>query len=210
MTSEHNTTQPVPNDSRYIPLTQQPSCCVPTCIQMVMYRNGIPLRPAEEIGYHLGLVVAPDNGRLFQNVRTAATAPSAGYGIQIHIPEHEPNAAFERMGIPLHFSVEPIANIPSANDLLEKLRAHEESDHDVLVAFNLGALLDDSSLDKAHHACVFDRIVDGRVRLIDPSFYAPKWRIFDVEQLFAAMQKHVSADWGGIWVLTKTEDPNQG
>jgi hypothetical protein len=175
---------------------------------MVMYRNGIPLRPAEEIGYHLGLVVAPDNSRLFQNVRTAANAPPAGYGIQMHIPEHEPNAAFERMGIPLRFSVEPIANISSANDLLERLRTHEENDHDVIVAFNLGALLDDSNLDGAHHACVFDRILDGRIRLIDPSFYAPKWRIFDAEQLFVAMQKHVSADWGGMWVLTKTEDHN--
>jgi hypothetical protein len=75
---------PVPDDSRYIPFTQQPSCCVPTCIQIVMYRHDIPLRPAEEIGYHLGLVVSPDRSKLFSNVRTAAEAPSsAGYGIQL-------------------------------------------------------------------------------------------------------------------------------
>lgn len=194
---------PVPDNSRYVPFTQQPSCCVPTCIQMVMYRNNIPLRSAEEIGYHLGLVVAPERSKLFCNVRTAAEKPAAGYGIQMHLPEYEPNAAFGRMDIPLSFAVEPIANISSASELLERLRAHEQDDHDVLVAFNLEALLEDPSLDGAHHACVFDRIVDGRVRLIDPSFYAPKWRIFNVEQLFLAMQKHVSPEYGGIWLLTK-------
>lgn len=195
---------PVPDDSRYVPFTQQPSCCVPTCIQMVMYRIGIPLRPAEEIGYHLGLVVPPDRSKLFCNVRTATDTPPAGYGIQMHVPDHEPNAAFARMNIPLNFIVEPITNFSSANELLERLREHESADLDVLVAFNLGALLDDSSLNGAHHVCVFDRIVGERVRLIDPSFHAPKWKIFDAERLLAAMQKHVSSDWGGIWLLTKT------
>jgi hypothetical protein len=199
---------PVPQDSRYIPLTQQSNCCVPTCIQMVMYRHSIPLRSAEEIGYHLGLVVAPDRGRLFCNVRTAIEPPPAGYGIQMHIPDYEPNVAFARMGIPLSFSREPIKSFSSASELLERLRAHERDDHDVLVAFNLGTLLDDSSLSEAHHACVFDRVLNGRVRLVDPSFYAPKWRTFDAEQLFAAMQKHVSSDWGGIWLLKKTGTPS--
>jgi hypothetical protein len=170
---------------------------------MVMHRNGIPLHPAEEIGYHLGLVVAPDKSKLFCNVRTAADAPSAGYGIQMHMPEYKPNAAFARMGIPLHFAVEPIKDFSSADELLERLRMLEKDDLDALVTFNLGVLLDDTSLEEAHHACVFDRIVDGRVRLVDPSFYAPKWRTFDAEQLFAAMKKHVSSDWGGIWILTK-------
>lgn len=195
---------PIPRDSRYVPFTQQPSCCVPTCMQMVMYRNNIPLRPAEEIGYHLGLVVSPDQSNLFCNVRTSAERPSAGYGIRMHIPEFDPNIAFARMGVPLHFVVEPVKEIPSANDLLERLRTIERGELDALVAFNLETLIDDPSLNGAHHACVFDRIIDGRVRLIDPSFYAPKWRMFDVEQLFLAMQKHVSSDWGGIWLLTKT------
>jgi len=171
---------------------------------MIMYRNSISLRPAEEIGYHLGLIVSPDRSSLFRNARTSAEKPSAGYGIQMHIPEFEPNVAFARMNIPLHFAAEPIKNFSSANELLERLRIIERDGLDALVAFNLETLLDDSGLNGAHHACVFDRIIDGRVRLIDPSFYAPKWRIFSIEQLFLAMQKHVSSDWGGIWLLTKT------
>jgi len=175
---------------------------------MVMYRNGIPLRPAEEIGYHLGLIVRPEQSNLFANVRTAVEPPPAGYGIQIHEPEYEPDKAFARMGIPLNFKVEPIKNFSSAKELLERLREHEREDHDALVAFNLGALIDDPSLNQAHHACVFDRIIDGGIRLVDPSFYAPKWRIFDPERLFNAMQMHVSSDWGGIWLLTKSDVAN--
>jgi len=38
------------------PFTQQKYCCVPTCIQTVMYR-GIPLIPAEVIGCELGPIV---------------------------------------------------------------------------------------------------------------------------------------------------------
>jgi len=210
MTDEHAsqakdpTRYPIPRDSRYIPLTQQPSHCVPTCIQMVMYRNNIPLRPAEEIGYYFGLVVRPEQSNLFSNVKTAIDPPAAGYGIQMHIPEYEPNTAFAHMNIPLHFSKEPIAEISTARELLDRLRMHEKKDVDVLVAFNLGALIDEPSLNEAHHACVFDRIINDQIRLVDPSFYAPKWRVFSAEQLFEAMKKHVSDEWGGIWIFTKT------
>lgn len=47
----------VPLDTRYVPLTQQKWCCVPTCFQVVMLRHNIPLVPAEVIGYHMGLIV---------------------------------------------------------------------------------------------------------------------------------------------------------
>lgn len=171
---------------------------------MVMYRHGIPLRPAEEIGSHLGLVVSPENSKLFSNVRTATQAPPAGYGIQSHLPKYEPNTAFARMKIPLHFAIDPIKDISSASELLEKLSAYERDDIDVVVAFNLGALLNDPSLAKAHHACVFDRLKGEQVRLVDPSFYAPKWRDFSIEQLFTAMKRHVSPEYGGMWLLTKT------
>lgn len=96
-----------PSDSRYIPFTQQPSCCVPTCIQMVMYRQDIPLLAAEEIGHHLGLTVPPERSALFYG--DVETEVSDGFplgGIRSHLPEYHPNAAFARLGIPLHFTVE--------------------------------------------------------------------------------------------------------
>src|SRR5882757_10032718 len=111
-----------PKDSRYIPFTQQESCCVPTSIQMIMYRNGIPLIPAEELGYHLGLVVHTDDGPLFYDARTADTPPvSGGFGTQIRHPEHEPNTVFRKLGIPLQFSQTMASEMSSEDDLLDKL-----------------------------------------------------------------------------------------
>ncbi len=104
----------IPNNSRYVPLTQQAACCVPTCIQMVMYKNGIPLIPAEEIGYHLGLIVHPDRSGLFYKVRTSTEKPPAGYGTRIYLPEFEPNVAFKKLGIPLSLTVKPVSKIGSA------------------------------------------------------------------------------------------------
>src|SRR5882724_1582645 len=109
-----------PNDSRYVPFTQQAYCCAPTSIQMIMYRHRIPLIPAEELGYHLGLVVSPDEKALFYDVRTANDPPSAaGFGTQIYNPEYEPNKVFQKLGIPLEFTLRPAADIGSEAELVE-------------------------------------------------------------------------------------------
>ena len=101
MTSTHEAT---PDDSRYVPFTQQAYCCVPTSILMIMYRNGMPLIPAEELGYHLGLTVPPEDSHLFYKVRVSNTPPSlAGYGTQIYNPDYEPNKVFRELGIPFNF-----------------------------------------------------------------------------------------------------------
>lgn len=56
---------------------------------MIMYRHGIPLISAEELGYHMGLVVPPEEERLFNHVRVAKEPPTeAGFGTQIHLPEY--------------------------------------------------------------------------------------------------------------------------
>src|SRR6516164_4506537 len=128
--------QASPNDSRYIPLTQQAACCVPTCIQMVMYKEQIPLVPAEEIGFHLGLVVAPARSFLFYKVRISEIRPPAGYGTQINDPKYEPNAAFRNLGLPLSMQIDPVEQFDSAEDLLEALRRIEARDGNGLLCFN--------------------------------------------------------------------------
>lgn len=190
-----------PNDLRYIPLTQQEYCCVPTCMQMVMYKHGIPLVPAEELGYHLGLVVPPEKARLFIKVRTSETPPASGYGTQIYLPEYEPNKAFKKLGIPLSFSMKPITEIKTAEQLLEELETAESKDKDVLLCFNHGALIDDPSRDWGH-LCVFDRMVDGQIRIIDPSPNQPKWRLVSAEKMLEAMKIHGKRKTAaGLWYL---------
>src|SRR6187401_2529326 len=95
----------VPQDTRYVPFTQQSYCCVPTSIQMIMYRNGIPLIPLEELGYRLGLTVPPEDADLFYKPRVSDSPPStAGYGTQIAKEDFAPNKVFEELDIPLEFS----------------------------------------------------------------------------------------------------------
>lgn len=197
--------QATPDNSRYIPFTQQPSCCVPTCIQMVMYKNGIPLVPAEEIGYHLGLIVHPDRSKYFYNARTSTEKPSAGYGTRIYLPEFEPNVAFKNLNIPLHLTVRPISEIDNPGELVTLLGEVEANNNDALLCFNHGVLVDDKEKDWGH-VVVFDRIVDGNIRIIDPSPEHPKWREVEANKLFNAMEKHGEKKSGGLWLVNKQND----
>jgi hypothetical protein len=190
----------VPSNSRYIPFTQQRACCVPTCFQMIMYRHNIPLKPAEEIGYQLGLVVHPDREKLFYNVRTSLEKPPAGYGTRIYESEFEPNKAFQRMNIPLSFKIKTISQFDNSQEIIDYLRGVEKNDEDVLMCFNHGALIDDPTKDWGH-VCVFDRLVENKIRLIDPTPDQPKWRLVTVEKMFEAMKKHGEKRSGGFWEI---------
>lgn len=190
----------IPKDSRYVPLTQQHACCVPTCIQMVMYRHEIPLIPAEEIGYHLGLTVHPDKAHLFYSARTLPEPPPSGYGTQIYLPEFEPNKVFQELGIPLRFDIKSISEIESVDALREQLKLVEAHDGDALLCFNHGALIGDETRNGGH-VVVFDRMVDGQIRIVDPSPNNPKWRQVAVEDMFDAMLKHGVQKSAGVWLL---------
>lgn len=189
-----------PNDSRYIPLTQQKSCCAPTCLQMVMYKNNIPLIPAEKIGYELGLVVSPEDKYFFYNVRTSEERPPAGYGTRIYLPEFEPNKALKKLGINLKLTVNSISNFIDANQLLEYLIKAEKEDSDLLLCFNSG-IVNDEPDKSGGHLCVFDRIIDGQIRFIDPSPNRPKWRLINPDKMFNAMKDHGEKRSAGVWEI---------
>ncbi|MDZ7786053.1 MAG: hypothetical protein U5L95_02940 [Candidatus Saccharibacteria bacterium] len=192
--------QATPDDSRYIPFTQQASCCVPTCFQMIMYKNGIPLLPAEEIGYHLGLIVRPERAGLFYKVRTSEEKPPAGYGTRIYLPEFEPNTAFKNLDIPLRLKIKPISEIGDSEKLINTLSEIEANNTDALLCFNHGVLVDDREKDWGH-VVVFDRVVGDKIRIIDPSPEHPKWRLVSVDKIFEAMNRHGEKRSGGVWLI---------
>ncbi len=166
-----------------------------------MYNLGIPLIPAEEIGYHLGLVVRPEDGYLFYNARTSEVPPSAGYGTRIYEADYELNTAFKNMGIPLSYALEPIQQISSPDELRKTLTKVEFDSANALLCFNHGALVDDESRDWGH-VVVFDRIIDGDIRIIDPSPTHPKWRVVKAEKMFQAMTEHGKKKTAaGVWHL---------
>lgn len=194
----------VPTDSRYVPLTQQRWCCVPTCIQMVMLRHEIPLLSAELIGYHMGLIIPEDAKGLFWNARTGQQPP-AGYGTQAGKPQYGPNAVFKKLNIPLHMTWSLISSFTSINEVISYLTERNQNNCDTLVCFDWATLFDPSSNYHNGHVCVLDQIDLERniIRLIDPDPYAPKWREVTIEALYTAMKFHGKEKSGGFWELTK-------
>jgi len=170
---------------------------------MVMYKNGIPLVPAEEIGYHMGLVVPPSDERLFYNVRTSEIKPPAGYGTRIYMEEFDPNTAFKKLEIPLTLTINKIADFDSSEDVYSFMKKAEKENKDILFCFNHGAMVDDPERDWGH-LVLFDRIIDGQYRIIDPSPTHPKWRGVSPERMFYAMKKHGEKPTAaGVWEINK-------
>jgi hypothetical protein len=152
--------QAAPNDSRYVPFTQQKYDCVATSILMIMYRHGIPLLPSEELGYHFGLVVPPEFKRLYYKPRVSKTQPPSGYGTQVNYPRYGLNKAFAKLGIPLKFSPIWADKIKDAKDLVEKLSDIEKADGDALLLFNY-SVAHKEPYKIGGHAVVFDRVMGG-------------------------------------------------
>jgi hypothetical protein len=190
----------IPKDSRYIPFVQQQSCCAVACFLMVMYKRGIPLISQELLGYHLGLIVSPENKHLFWNVRTGKK-PVAGYGTRVFSKFYEPNKVFKKLKIPLKFDTTcHIDCYKTEKQFREFIVDSVDKNKDMLACFDQGALNDNDN--RAGHVCVLDRIYPkkGLVRIIDPSAGQPKWRLVKIGKLKKAMELH-PANGGGFWEL---------
>lgn len=189
----------IPSDTRYTPLTQQKWCCVPTCLQIVMLRHNIPLVSAEHIGYYMGLIVPEDGEKYFWNARTGKR-PSSGYGTQAGKKQYAPNTVFKKLNIPLKMTWSLINKFKSVDEFKEYLsQAH---DKDLLVCYDWGKLFDNPGY-QGGHVCVLDRVyIDkNEVRMIDPDYDAPKWRVVDINKLYEAMKFHGPEKSGGFWEL---------
>jgi hypothetical protein len=191
----------IPSDTRYTPLTQQKWCCVPTCIQMVMLRHGIPLVPAELMGYHMGLTVPEKDMTYFYNPRTGEK-PLSGYGTQAGKPAYGPNAVFRKLGVPLTMTWKLIDGFKSLSDYCDYLYQAEEHDNDILICYDWGTLFDDENYHNGH-VCVLDKVFNKSktLRFIDPDYYSPKWVTVSIEKLYEAMRYHGNEKSGGFWEL---------
>ncbi|KKQ45907.1 MAG: hypothetical protein US63_C0009G0018 [Candidatus Moranbacteria bacterium GW2011_GWC2_37_8] len=190
----------IPKDSRYVPLTQQKWCCVPTCIQMVMLKHDIPLMPAELLGYSLGLIVPKEELKYFWNARTGKRPP-AGYGTQANDKKSAPNAVFKKLGIPLKMTWSLINKFKTLDQFKKYLEDAEKNNKDILLCFDWGALVGS----KFHngHLCVFDKAFSetGELRFVDPGYEGSKWKIVKTEKMFEAMKYHGKDNGAGCWEL---------
>lgn len=191
----------IPKDTRYVPLTQQPYCCVPTCFQMVMVKNNIPLVPAELMAHYMHIMVPKKNIRQFWNVRTGPR-PTAGYGTQLS-EQLTADPMFKKLKIPLKMSWRLIDTFGSVDELSDYLVESVKHDKDVILCFNAKALK--SNWVDNGHVCVLDRVYPrkGIVRMVDPSPREPKWCEVNIKKLYKAMQAHGVQHNAGCWELCK-------
>ena len=187
----------IPKDTRYVPVVQQKSCCVPASVSMIMYRHNIPLVPQELLGYYLGLTIAPENKKFFWNPRTGKQPPG-GYGTQIYKKEFYLDAAFRKLKIPLKMIFHPISGF--SDEVFKKFISQSiKNNGDILTCFDYGKLSGDDI--RAGHVCVVDRIdlKQNTIRLIDPQPIQPKWRVVKIKDLLKAMRYHGDEKSAGLW-----------
>ena len=178
---------------KYIPITQQPYCCVPTCIQMILLRRNISLLSQEEIGWYLGLVVSKKDKKLFQKVRTGKK-PKAGWGTQVNKKKYSINDFFKKKKINLKEKEFPITEPEEIRRFLRKNLKNK----DIIVCFEYGKLYNTRS--KSGHVSIVDSIKGNYVTLIDPGANLPKRRKVSLEKLSKAIKSHKNKR-GGFWAI---------
>ena len=191
-----------PQDSRYVPLTQQRWLCVPTCIQIVMFSHNIPLFPAELMAHYFGVVVPKEDAKLFYRVHVSKR-PLAGYGTQLR-EESAANKMFKELKIPLRMKWHLISEFRSLEEFRKYLNETKSEDIDVIACFDYKKLY--RSGNPGGHVCVLDKIylTKNKVRLVDPIYIGPKWRVVLIPDLYRAMVFHGSGNGAGFWKLSYT------
>lgn len=163
----------------YIPLTQQKYCCLPCCVQWIMLRRGLKLISQDDMAKDLGVVIAPEDQRLFNiKMKVAKKLPKGklGYGTWTYeIPKF-----LKKHKIPL--SVKRF--YPSKiKDTIKFLSENLENGNDIIVSFNMAAYAKPESGVNYVHSCVIDSLTIKNKKVIitlgDPAFSHRKY--FDIE-----------------------------
>ena len=112
------------------------------------------------------------------------------------------NNAFRALEIPLRMKYTSISEISNSLEYLsEMIRAN----YDIAVCFNYYHLYDAGN--RAGHVSLVDKVdaENQDVRLIDPGFSAPKWRVVSLVDLVRAIEFHGVSNSGGFWEFRTIE-----
>lgn len=172
--------------SRYSHITQQPFCCVPACMQMVLSRRNLPLFSQKYIGTELGLTLT-------------GKKPSAGWGTQVDKQEYSINAFFRKHNLPLQEEYLPVSKLES---IAEWAATQISGDNDILVCFNYGLLYENKYQTGQGHVCILDSIEKENAILIDPEESNRKYRRVKLEKLIDSMKLHGENNRGGFWIIS--------
>lgn len=184
----------------YVPFTQHRWCCVPTVLQMIFYRRGIPLRSQEDIGYELGLQVPEKDKTFFNRVRVALKKPAAGYGTQAHTKGFSINDFFRKYKLNL---TETLYGIEDIEDIKKFIIQNIKKGNDLILGFN-DRKINPKGWDGGH-VCLLSSFDDKKeiVIFINPSTRVSNYQEIKLSKLLSAMKYHGKSKGGGFWVISE-------
>ncbi len=180
--------------SRYIPFPQQLYCCVPACIQMVLYRRGIPLIAQEIIWKYLWLRIPKEKEYLFDVIK-AGEEPKAWYWTQVS--KYPISNFFVQNNIKLkeeYFFLDDIKT-----DIKIWIQDIIKNNWDILVCLNLKSL--DEKSEDIWHILLIDSFDWDNIVLLDPRNINPKYRPVKFEVMINAISHHWRSRRWWFWVI---------
>ena len=173
----------------YLPLTQQKYCCLPCCIQWIMLRQGLKLISQDKMAKDLGVVIRPEDQRLFNlKLKTAEKLlpGKLGYGTWTYkIPQF-----LKKHRIPLSVKRYYPSKI---KDVKKFLCQNMQEGNDTIVTFNVAAYANPKSGINYVHSCVIDSLAFKNKKTIvtlgDPEYLHRKFFDIDLDKLLLGMSK---------------------
>jgi len=185
---------------RYDPITEKAYCCVPSVLQMIQARRGVPIMSQDEIGWELGLLVPPEIKSEFTKVRTGPE-PQAGYGTQTSKPEFSIEKYFDCNQLPLSITR---FSPSSLKEMISNIEVALKQENDIVLCFNSQLLFGDGDIGHVSLIEEFNK-ENGHVTVIDPAIEAPKRRITTIVEIFKTIQNHNVSEIGGLWIISERE-----
>lgn len=152
----------------YIPLIQKPACCAVTCLQMILFRNGLGLLDQEELAIQFGVKVPAEDALAFRTKMPVMTSANVDEGIHTVESEEQINAFLRQKAPGLQVTSFKRSRISS---LLEFLSTHLDANRDIWVEYHAHEIHpnDDQRGNYIHDGLIESLdLTNGTVTVIDP------------------------------------------
>jgi len=183
----------------YLRIKQEPYCCVPACIQMILKRHGLPFASQEEIGIQLGLTVPKEKLHFFKNVKSEKEVDEE-HGTKIQKEKYSLNSFFKTNNIPLIYEYCYFDDAEQAKAFLI-----ENKSQDIIACFSYGTLWNTTHL--GGHICLVEDIKDDTITLVDSEYTGvlgdvPR-RETTIQKLCDAIKYHGKKNAAGFWLIKR-------
>lgn len=192
--------KPAPrNPKNYTPVLQQPYCCVPASLQMILARHGYQDYTQETLGNRLGLVVPLRLKHVFKNVAATEKPPTHGWGTHINLKKYSLQALFKKEQLPFRATFKLSDRFKNAAALKKTLvTLARDAQKDTLLCVQSGALQGFPMPDSGH-VILLTAADRENIYYLDPAIPEEGVQQTTYEQMLYAMRLRGPENYGGVW-----------